>query len=208
VERDVKSTQGKPVEAAMVARAAFGSLLIAAPAALIVALVSLAFLLRGPTYAPSALLEVDQGHEARHSGLSVPVPRPRAPFHLVRTIEDDRAIAKEAIRRSGSGVSSEELLENSTARHPRGTNRIRITYEGTDRKEATRLVNTLAEVASERISETSVAGKNLEATVHEQAKVPRPIPDPKPLRNGLLTLVAVWTLCSGGTLVLVAVLRR
>jgi hypothetical protein len=47
VERNVKSTRAKPVEAAMVARAAFGSLLIAAPAALIVTLVSLAFLLRG-----------------------------------------------------------------------------------------------------------------------------------------------------------------
>jgi capsular polysaccharide biosynthesis protein len=202
VERNVKSTRAKPVEAAMVARAAFGSLLIAAPAALIVTLVSLAFLLRGPTYAPSALLEVDQGQESRHSGLSVPVPRPRTPFYLVR------AIAKEVIRRLGSGVSPEELLDNSTARHPRGTNRIRITYEDTDRKKATRLVNTLAEVASERISETSVAGKNLKATVHEEARVTRPIPDPKPLRNGLLTLVAVWTLCAGGTLALVAVLRR
>jgi hypothetical protein len=59
VERNLKSTRAKPVEAAMVARAAFGSLLIGAPAALIVALVSLAFLLRGPTYAPSAPLEVD-----------------------------------------------------------------------------------------------------------------------------------------------------
>jgi capsular polysaccharide biosynthesis protein len=202
VERNVKSTRAKPVEAAMVARAAFGSLLIAAPAALIVTLVSLTFLLRGPTYAPSALLEVDQGQESRHSGLSVPVPRPRTPFYLVR------AIAKEVIRRLGSGVSPEELLDNSTARHPRGTNRIRITYEDTDRKKATRLVNTLAEVASERISETSVAGKNLKATVHEEARVTRPIPDPKPLRNGLLTLVAVWTLCAGGTLALVAVLRR
>jgi hypothetical protein len=86
VERNVKSTRAKPVEAAMVARAAFGSLLIAAPAALIVTLVSLAFLLRGPTYAPSALLEVDQGQESRHSGLSVPVPRPRTPFYLVRAI--------------------------------------------------------------------------------------------------------------------------
>jgi capsular polysaccharide biosynthesis protein len=66
----------------------------------------------------------------------------------VRAIDDNRAIAKEAIRRSGSGVSPEELLDNLTARHPRGTNRIRITYEGTDRKKATRLVNTLAEVAS------------------------------------------------------------
>jgi hypothetical protein len=56
-----ESTRAKPVEAAMVAKTAFGSLLIAAPAALIVTLVSLAFLLRGPTYVRSALLEVDQG---------------------------------------------------------------------------------------------------------------------------------------------------
>ena len=61
MERNVKSTRAKPVEAAMAARRPSVRCLSPPPAALIVTLVSLAFLLRGPTYVRSALLEVDQG---------------------------------------------------------------------------------------------------------------------------------------------------
>jgi hypothetical protein len=34
------------------------------------------------------------------------------------------------------------------------------------------------------------------------------VPEPKPLRNGLLTLVGVWALYAGLTLTMLAVLRR
>ncbi|HEY6713272.1 MAG TPA: hypothetical protein VI055_13495, partial [Rubrobacter sp.] len=80
------------------------------------------------------------------------------------------------------------------------------TYRGTDRKKATQTVNTLARVASERLSEAP--GKNLSAAVWEEAHVPPAVPEPKPLRNGLLTLVGVWALYAGLTLAMLVVLRR
>ena len=71
---------------------------------------------------------------------------------------------------------------------------------------ATHTVNALARVASERLSEAG--GKNLTAIVWEKAKVPPAAPKPTPLRNGLLTLVGVWTLYAGLTLATMVVLRR
>jgi len=81
-----------------------------------------------------------------------------------------------------------ELLDNLTVERAKNTNFIDLTYEHTNVFVATQVVNTMAEVSSERISETS----NLTATVYKKARVPDyPTPvSPKPLRNGLLTLVA------------------
>jgi capsular polysaccharide biosynthesis protein len=87
-----------------------------------------------------------------------------------------------------------------------GTTFIDLTYRGTDRKKATQTVNTFASVASERLSE--VPGKNLAAIVWEEARVPPAVPKPKPLRNGLLTLVGVWPLYAGFILAMFVVLRR
>jgi capsular polysaccharide biosynthesis protein len=87
-----------------------------------------------------------------------------------------------------------------------GTTFIDLTYRGTDRKKATQTVNTLARVASERLS--VAPGKNLTAVVWEEAQVPPAVPEPKPLINGLLTLVGVWALYAGLTLAMVVVLRR
>jgi capsular polysaccharide biosynthesis protein len=97
-------------------------------------------------------------------------------------------------------------MDNLEIRRVRGTTFIDLTYRGTDRKKATKRVNTLARVASERLSEA--VGKNLAAVVWEEAKVPPAVPEPKPLRNGLLTLVGVWALYAGFTLAMLVVLRR
>ena len=87
-----------------------------------------------------------------------------------------------------------------------GTTFIDLTYRSTDRKQATQTVNALARVASERLSEA--VGKNLTAVVWEEARVPPAVPEPKPLTNGLLTLVGVWVLFAGFTLAMFVVLRR
>jgi hypothetical protein len=50
--------------------------------------------------------------------------------------------------------------------------------------------------------------KNLAAVAWEEAQVPPAVPEPKPLRNGLLTLVGVWALYAGFTLAMFVVLRR
>jgi capsular polysaccharide biosynthesis protein len=117
-----------------------------------------------------------------------------------------RPVAKEANRRFGLQAGSTELLENLEIRRVPGTTFIDLTYRSTDRKQATQTVNALARVASERLSEA--VGKNLTAVVWEEARVPPAVPEPKPLTNGLLTLVGVWVLFAGFTLAMFVVLRR
>src|ERR671913_901081 len=193
------------VEAAMVARVVGGALLIAIIAAIIVTLVSLAMFLREPIYKPTARVWVERE-------LRIGPPAPGPDTRLTETtpamvrLATSRPVAKEANRSLGLQASSADLMDNLEIRRVRGTTFIDLTYRGTDRKKATQTVNALARVASERLSEA--VGKNLAAVVWEEAQVPPAVPEPKPLRNGLLTLVGVWALYAGLTLTLLAVLRR
>jgi capsular polysaccharide biosynthesis protein len=193
------------VEAAMVARVAGGALLIAVIAAIIVTLVSLALFLREPIYKPTARVWVERE-------LRIGPPAPGPDTRLTETtpamvrLATSRPVAKEARRSLGPQAGSADLMDNLEIRRVRGTTFIDLTYRGTDRKKATQTVNALARVASERLSEA--VGKNLAAVVWEEAQVPPAVPEPKPLRNGLLTLVGVWALYAGLTLATLVVLRR
>jgi capsular polysaccharide biosynthesis protein len=203
VEESPKSVLN--VEAAMVARAVRGALLIAIIAAIIVTLVSLVMFLREPIYEPTARVWVERD-------LRIGPPAPGPDSRLTETtpamvrLAASRPVAKEARRSFGLQARSTELLENLEIERVQGTTFIDLTYRGTDRKKATQKVNTLARVASERLS--VAPGKNLTAVVWEEAQVPPAVPEPKPLRNGLLTLVGVWALYAGLTLAMVVVLRR
>jgi capsular polysaccharide biosynthesis protein len=197
------------VEAAMVARVVGGALLYTLPiaiiAAIIVTIVSLAMFLREPIYEPTARVWVE-----RELLISPPAPGPDKRLTettpaMVR-LAGSRPVAEEARRSLRLQASSAELLENLEVRRFRGTTFIDLTYRGTDRKKATQTVNTLAKVAAERLSEAGT--KNLAAVVWEEAQVPPAVPEPKPLRNGLLTLVGVWALYAGFTLAMFVVLRR
>jgi len=193
------------VEAAMVARVMGGALLIAIIAAIIVTLVSLAMFLREPIYKPTARVWVERE-------LRIGPPAPGPDTRLTETtpamvrLATSRPVAKEANRSLGLQADSADLMDNLDIRRVRGTTFIDLTYRGTDRKKATQTVNTLARVVSERLSETG--RKNLMAAVWEEAQVPPAVPEPKPLRNGLLTLVGVWALYAGFTLAMLVVLRR
>ena len=197
------------VEAAMVARVVGGALLYALPiaiiAAIIVTLVSLAMFLREPIYEPTARVWVERD-------LRIGPPAPGPDKRLTETtpamvrLATSRPVAKETRRGLRLQASSAELLENLEVRRVAGTTFMDLTYPGTDRMKATQTVNTLARVASERLS--VAPGKNLTAVVWEEAQVPPAVPEPKPLRNGLLTLVGVWALYAGLTLATVVVLRR
>jgi capsular polysaccharide biosynthesis protein len=197
------------VEAAMVARVVGGALLYTLPiaiiAAIIVTLVSLAMFLREPIYEPTARVWVERE-------LRIGPPAPGPDTRLTETtpamvrLATSRPVAKEANRRFGLQAGSTELLENLEIRRVPGTTFIDLTYRSTDRKQATQTVNALARVASERLSEA--VGKNLTAVVWEEARVPPVVPEPKPLTNGLLTLVGVWVLFAGFTLAMFVVLRR
>jgi capsular polysaccharide biosynthesis protein len=197
------------VEAAMVARVVGGALLYTLPiaiiAAIIVTLVSFAMFLREPIYEPTARVWVQ-----RELLISPPAPGPDKRLTettpaMVR-LAASRPVAEETRRSLRLQASSAELLENLEVRRVRGTTFIDLTYRGTDRKKATQTVNTLAKVAAERLSEAGT--KNLAAVVWEEAQVPPAVPEPKPLRNGLLTLVGVWALYAGFTLAMFVVLRR
>jgi capsular polysaccharide biosynthesis protein len=197
------------VEAAMVARVVGGALLYTLPiaiiAAIIVTLVSLVMFLREPIYEPTARVWVE-----RELLISPPAPGPDKRLTettpaMVR-LAASRPVAEETRRSLRLQASSAELLENLEVRRVRGTTFIDLTYRGTDRKKATQTVNTLAKVAAERLSEAGT--KNLAAVVWEEAQVPPAVPEPKPLRNGLLTLVGVWALYAGFTLAMFVVLRR
>jgi capsular polysaccharide biosynthesis protein len=193
------------VEAAMVVRAVGGALLIAIVAAIIVTLVSLAMFLRVPVYEPTARVWVE-----RDLRVGPPAPGPDTRLNettpaMVR-LAASRPVANEARQSLKLQASSAELLENLEIRRVPGTTFMYLTYLGTDRKMAAQTVNTFARVASERLSEA--VGKNLSAVVWEKARVPPAVPEPKPLRNGLLTLVGVWALYAGLTLATLVVLRR
>ncbi len=193
------------MESAMVARTVGGALLIAIIAAIIVTLVSLAMFLREPIYEPTARVWVE-----RDPIIQSPSPGPDKRLTettpaMVR-LAASRSVAEVARRSLGLQAGSAELLENLEIGRVQGTTFIDLTYRGTDRKKATQTVNTLARVASERLSEAG--GKNLTAVVWEEARVPEKVPEPKPLRNGLLTLVGVWALYAGLTLAMLVVLRR
>ena len=193
------------MEAAMVARTVGGALLIAIIAAIIVSLLSLAMFLREPIYEPTARVWV-----VRELSVGTPTPGPNSILTettpaMVR-LAASRPVARGTRRSLGLQASSAELLDNLEISRVRGTTFIDLTYRSTDRKKAAQTVNTLASVASERLSEAP--GKNLSAAVWEEAKVPPAVPEPKPLRNGLLTLVGVWALYAGLTLAMLVVLRR
>lgn len=197
------------MEAAMVARVVVGALLYALPiaiiAAIIVTLVSLAMFLREPIYEPTARVWVERellilpSAPGPHTKLTETTPA------MVR-LASSRSVAKVANRRFGLRAGSAEILENLEIARVPGTTFMDLTYRGTDRKKATQTVNTLARIVSERLSETG--RKNLMAAVWEEAQVPPAMPEPKPLRNGLLTLVGVWALYAGFILALFVVARR
>jgi capsular polysaccharide biosynthesis protein len=193
------------VEAAMVVRAVGGALLIAIVAAVIVTLVSLAMFLREPIYEPTARVWVERD-------LRVGPPAPGPDTRLSETtpamvrLAASRPVANETRQSLGLQASSAELLDNLEIRRVPDTTFMDLTYRGADRKMAAQTVNTFARVASERLSDA--VGKNLSAVVWEEARVPPPVPEPKPLRNGLLTLVGVWALYAGLTLATLVVLRR
>jgi capsular polysaccharide biosynthesis protein len=189
----------------MVARTVGGALLIAIIAAIIVSLLSLAMFLREPIYEPTARVWV-----VRELSVGTPTPGPNTILTettpaMVR-LAASHPVARGTRRSLGLQASSAELLDNLEIHRVPGTTFIDLTYRGTDRKKAAQTVNTFASVASERLSE--VPGKNLAAIVWEEARVPPAVPKPKPLRNGLLTLVGVWALYAGFTLAMFVVLRR
>jgi capsular polysaccharide biosynthesis protein len=127
---------------------------------------------------------------------------------------DSHPVAEKAVERLGlqrepvgrlGPMEAAELLDKLTVEQVEHTSFIVLTYEDTDPVRAQRIVNTVGEVSSELISERSSAFK---ATVVEKAALPDSPVSPRPLRNGLLTLVVGLVFCAGTVVALPGVRAR
>jgi capsular polysaccharide biosynthesis protein len=151
--------------------------------------VSMAGLTQSPTYEASAHVLVGWQQEGRLETLELRE-------QLIQTIApaiDNRPVAEESIQRLELEMAPAELLDNLDIQQVEGTRFIRLSYTDTDPVRAQRIINTVGEVFSEFISERS---SEFTSTVWEKAAVPTTPASPKPLRNGLLTLIAGLGLCA------------
>ena len=156
-----------------------------------------------PTYEASAQVWVDAVSPANGKIQPIPLaPSPETLQALTQTVVhaiESRPVAEETIQRLGLQMKPAELLDRLTVEQVEGTSFIVLTYQGNDPVEAVEIVNTVGKVSSERISPISAVGSKYTATVWEKAIVPdNPTPvSPRPLTNGLLTLVVGLMLCAG-----------
>ena len=167
---------------------------------------------RPPTYEASALLMVGQKELSDGKIHLIPLaPAPETLQQLTHTMVvaiESRPVAEEAIRGLRLELSPDQLLNNLTVEQVETSQFIQLTYTDNDPGRAEEVVNTVGQVSSERISNTSAAANDLKATVYERAITPASPVSPKPLRNGLLTLVVGMVFCAGTALALPAVGTR
>jgi capsular polysaccharide biosynthesis protein len=162
--------------------------------------VTLASLMQTPTYEASAVLLVGQKELSKElsEGKIHLIPLAPAPERLQRlqqlthtmlVVIESRPVAEGTIRRLGVGVSPADLLNNLTAEQVEASQFIRLSYTDTDPARAKEVVNAVGRESSEFLSATAGAnGKT--ATLFEKASVPDAPASPRPLRNGLIALVA------------------
>jgi capsular polysaccharide biosynthesis protein len=161
-----------------------------------------ASLMQTPTYEVSSQVWVGWEQEGPLEPFEVAPPTPA--LEMMHAI-DSRPVAQEAIQRLGLQMGAAELLDNLSVEQVEATSFIVLTYEDTDPVRAQRIVNTVGEVSSELISERSSAFK---ATVVEKAALPESPVSPRPLKNGLLTLVVGLVFCAGTVVALPGVRAR
>jgi capsular polysaccharide biosynthesis protein len=150
-----------------------------------------------PTYEASAQVWVCPAQGTGKIQLIPNAPTPETLRALTQEMAhaiDSRPVAEEAIQRLGLQRGAAELLDNLTVEQVENTSFIVLTYEDTNPERAQEIVDTVGKVSSEFISDRSSAFK---ATVVEKAARPESPVSPRPLRNGLLTLVIGLVLCAG-----------
>jgi capsular polysaccharide biosynthesis protein len=197
-----------PRLAKLVGAGAVASVLVPVVVAVAVAVVGL---WQVPTYEASAHVQVGIPEQSDEQlNLAGSPEGHQALTMTLRYAVDSPPIAEEAIRRprepSAAEMEPTELLSNLTVERV-GVNSIFFTYEDTTPVAAAEIATTFAEVSSERISDTSVDGSELTATLVRRAALPEEPASPHPIRNGLLTLVVGWTLCVGGGFVALVAYR-
>ncbi len=102
---------------------------------------------------------------------------------------DSRPVAEEAIQRLGLRMEPGELLENLTVDQEGSTILIQLSYKDTDPERAQLIANTVAEVASEQISQETPYDFVLRIHVWEDAFVPSTPANPDPVRSAMKALI-------------------
>ena len=124
-------------------------------------------------------------------------PTPEGLRTLTRTVAnsiDSRPVAEETIRRLGGlrGVTPDELLDNLKVGADPGTTFFRLTYADADPARARQIANTVGQVAHDHARDGDFT-----VTLWSKAELPTTPVSPKPLRNGLVALVAALTVSAG-----------
>jgi capsular polysaccharide biosynthesis protein len=193
------------VDPRMAARAMAAALLATAVAAVFVTLASL---MQTPLYEASAKLLVGQMQLSDGKVYSIPsAPMPdRQLAHTVVVAIESRPVAEEVIQKRNLQMGPQDVLDHLSVEQIEDTSFLRLTYTDTDPVRTEQVVNDVSSVATRRISaaappaDASISG--VAVTVWERAVVPDAPVSPKPLRNGLLALVAGLVLCAGLALAL------
>jgi receptor protein-tyrosine kinase len=182
------------VDARLVKRAAVG----AAFAAVFAFVVVCASLLQTPAYEASALILLDESSPAQvtRNGKIQLIPLAPAPEELqaltqtMATAIESRPVAKEAIQRLGLDMSPDELLSNLAIEQVETSQFIQLSYADNDPARAQRVVNAVGEAFSGHRVVEGATGSYITATLYDKSSVPDAPVSPKPLRNGLVALVA------------------
>jgi capsular polysaccharide biosynthesis protein len=179
---------------------------------LVAAVVTAASLLQTPTYEASALLGMEKDLSDGKMHPIPPLGERQALTQTMIMVANTSPVARETIQRLGLDMPPEELLSNLSVVHVvqvETSQYIRLTYTDTDPARAQQVVNTVGQVTSEHVSSEGPIGANgMRATLYDKASMPETPVSPKPLRNGLLTLVVGLVLCAGLALILPGVGTR
>ncbi len=162
------------------------------------------YLLQPTVYEASTLMLLEEDWETKR-GTDVPEIQ-LIPLYVPGSTEqaleaiDKPAIAEEAISRLGlSGMEPGELSTNLTTTQVEGTLFLKLSYKDASPQRAQRIANTVAEVASERISQELSYDRVLRIRVWREAALPiDPVSPTNPtLRNATLAVLGALGLMLG-----------
>jgi capsular polysaccharide biosynthesis protein len=144
-------------------------------------------LLQAPIYQASIKILVGQDR-----GLATDVFNVPNLADLTLTMSEavvSRPVAEGVVKRLDLEVPPDVVLAGISVEPVEETQFIEVSYADTSPKRAQRVVNTVGEVFSKRISEAGTGSGNITATVWEKAEVPTSPVSPNPQRYGFLALM-------------------
>jgi capsular polysaccharide biosynthesis protein len=85
--------------------------------------------------------------------------------------------------------SAGKVISNMSVESDPGSALIHVTYEDSDPKKAQLVANAIGRVVSQKLSEVRLGSNRINTKIWKPAKLPSTAVSPKPLRNGIITLV-------------------